>query len=221
MGCDRLSHRPAQMRHAAAMKPRIDLLLLDADGVLLHCRRTCRVLHLARALQLDPARVSQALAGDGIEARYDSGDLGTTGYLQQLEHLLQRRVPAATWVAARAAASQVQHAVIQRLLSLPPSLALGVLTNNGALMADVLAQLLVPLQPRLHGRVLCSGALGVRKPDPVAFARALQRLHTAPQHTLFVDDLFRNVRGARAAGLHADTVNDARSLGKVLRRYGL
>jgi len=41
------------------------------------------------------------------------------------------------------------------------------------------------------------------------------------QDTLFVDDLFVNVQGARAAGLHADTVVDARSMRTVIRRYGL
>jgi FMN phosphatase YigB (HAD superfamily) len=43
----------------------------------------------------------------------------------------------------------------------------------------------------------------------------------APARTLFVDDLFANVRGARAAGLHAETVRDGRGLGKVLKRYAV
>ena len=33
--------------------------------------------------------------------------------------------------------------------------------------------------------------------------------------------LFVNVRGARACGLQADTVRDARSLRRLLRRHGL
>jgi len=39
--------------------------------------------------------------------------------------------------------------------------------------------------------------------------------------TLFVDDLFTNVRGARQAGLRAETATDSRSIGKVLKRYAL
>ena len=33
--------------------------------------------------------------------------------------------------------------------------------------------IVAPLFPLLEGRVLCSGALGVRKPDAAAFTRAL------------------------------------------------
>lgn len=77
------------------------------------------------------------------------------------------------------------------------------------------------LFPALEGRVLCSGVLGVRKPQRAIFDHALTHFGTNAHETLFVDDLFVNVRGARAAGLHADTVVDARSMRKVLRRYAL
>ena len=81
--------------------------------------------------------------------------------------------------------------------------------------------IVAPLFPLLEGRVLCSGALGVRKPEAAAFARALDHFGVAAAQVLFVDDVFANVQGARAAGLQADTVTDARTLRRVLRRYGL
>src|SRR5690606_23852447 len=84
-------------------------------------------------------------------------------------------------------------------------------TNNGELVVPVVAQVLAPLRPRLR-QVLCSGALGVRKPQPQAFQVALERLGWSADGTLFVDDLFANVQGARRAGLHADTARDARAV---------
>ncbi|WP_321169841.1 HAD-IA family hydrolase, partial [Stenotrophomonas sp. SG1] len=75
--------------------------------------------------------------------------------------------------------------------------------------------------PALQGRVFCSADFGLRKPAPAVFLRTLDALDVAPAHTLFVDDLFANVRGARAAGLHAETVRDGRGLGKVLKRYAV
>lgn len=203
------------------MTPRIELLLLDVDGVLLHYQRARRVLFLAQALQVAPQQVQQALFGSGTETAYDSGLLDTHAYLHLLQQTLQRPLPAALWVQARMAACQVQQPVLQRLLALPATLPLAVLTNNGPLMVEVVQQMLPQLQSRLHGRVLCSGALGGRKPDPALFGRALRQLQADAQRTLFVDDLFSNVRGARSAGLHAETVRDGRGLGKVLRRYQL
>jgi len=209
------------MRHAEAMKPRIDLLLLDVDGVLLDYQRARRIGHLADALRVPPARVQQVLYESGLESSYDRGAMTTAEYLQQLSEGLRADVDEALWIAARLAASRPQPDVIQRLLALPSMPALAVLTNNGPLMAQVLQPLLPLLHARWEGRVLCSGMLGGRKPDPAVFLRALQRLRAVPSHTLFIDDLFVNVRGARQAGLHAETVRDGRGLGKVLKRYGI
>ncbi|MFS2044226.1 HAD-IA family hydrolase, partial [Stenotrophomonas geniculata] len=117
----------------------------------------------------------------------------------------------------RRAASHPQAAVLQRLQAL--QLPMAVLTNNGALMQQALPALLPELFPALRERVFCSAGFGLRKPAPEVFLRTLEVLGVAPSHTLFIDDLFANVRGARAAGLHAETVRDGRGLGKVLKRY--
>jgi len=45
--------------------------------------------------------------------------------------------------------------------------------------------------------------LGVAKPDPAFFTHILESLGVAAGETVFVDDVLANVRGARAAGLHA------------------
>jgi len=198
---------------------RIDLLLLDVDGVLVHYQRAQRVLHLAQALEVPTPTVQAALYDSGLEAAHDNGTLDGPAYLARLGALLGRPVDVTTWTAARQAASHPQHAVLQRLQAL--QLPIAVLTNNGALMVQALPTLLPELFPALQGRVFCSADFGLRKPAPAVFMRALDVLGVAPSRTLFVDDLFANVRGARAAGLHAETVRDGRGLGKVLKRYAV
>ena len=196
---------------------RIDLLLLDVDGLLVQYQRAQRVLHLARVLDVAPETAQAALYDSGLEAAHDNGTLDGPAYLARLGTLLGSTVDVATWTAARQAASHPQHAVLQRLQAL--QLPLAVLTNNGALMVQALPSLLPELFPALQGRVFCSADFGLRKPAPAVFLRTLEALGVAPARTLFVDDLFANVRGARAAGLHAETVRDGRGLGKVLKRY--
>lgn len=196
---------------------RIDLLLLDVDGVLVHYQRAQRVLNLAKALGVPTQAVQAALYDSGLEAAHDNGLLGGPAYLARLGELLHRTIDVDTWTAARQAASHPQRAVLQRLRAL--QLPMAVLTNNGALMKQALPSLLPELFPALLGRVFCSADFGLRKPAPEVFLRTLEMLDAAPAHTLFVDDLFANVRGARAAGLHAETVHDGRGLGKVLKRY--
>ena len=199
---------------------RIDLLLLDVDGVLVQYQRGQRVLHLARTLQVPTHAVQAALYDSGLEAAHDTGTLDGPAYLAQLSRQLGRTVDMHTWIAARQAASHPQPAVLQRLQRLQTlQLPMAVLTNNGALMQQALPTLLPELFPALQGRVFCSADFGLRKPAPAVFLRTLEALGVAPARTLFVDDLFANVRGARAAGLHAETVRDGRGLGKVLKRY--
>ncbi|WP_447731022.1 HAD-IA family hydrolase [Pseudoxanthomonas suwonensis] len=203
------------------MKPRIRQLLLDFDNVLAHYRREQRVAHLAAHAGTGFERVWQALYGSGLEARYDAGEVSTADYLQALGEGIGAPVDEDAWLDARIAATRADAQAIARLLALDPAVPMAVLTNNGELMARAIPHIVAPLRPRLDRRVLCSGSLGGRKPDPQVYLRALERLGWNAGETLFVDDLFVNVQGARRAGLHADSVRDARALGRVLQRFGL
>ncbi|MBN9097231.1 MAG: HAD-IA family hydrolase [Pseudonocardia sp.] len=59
--------------------------------------------------------------------------------------------------------------------------------------------------------VVLAGALGARKPDPEVFRRVAGLLGVDVRECVVVDDLARNVRGARAAGavgvLHRDDLD--------------
>ncbi len=198
----------------------LDCLLLDFDGVLVNYARHLRVRHLADACGRTPAQVHAALFDSGLERQFDLG-LDSATYLQQLSAALGVPIGIAQWQQARIAASPPQAGVVERVERIARTLPIGILTNNGALMAQTIPRILPTLAPMLEGRILCSGELGGRKPDPAVFLKAVERLDARPTRTLFVDDLFVNVRGARLAGLHADTANDGRSFGKLMHRFGI
>lgn len=201
--------------------PRLSLVLFDFDGVLAAYAHHARVGALARAVDRTPAQVHAALVASGLERAYDSGRLDTTAYLAHLGDALGCTVDAAAWIDARIAGSRVDPAVPVLVEAVAARVPVGVLSNAGPLLAEAMRGIVAPLFPMLDGRVLCSGALGVRKPDRAIFEHALAHFGSVAQQTLFLDDLFVHVRGARAAGLHAETVHDARSLRRVLRRYAL
>ncbi len=201
--------------------PRLDLLLLDFDGVLARYERALRCAHLAQAAGCTPAHVMQALFDSGLERAYDSGGLDTSRYLQRLSEAIGARVDEATWIAARVVACQADPRIVAMIASVAAERPVAVLTNNGPLMAQAVPHIVPTLFPALDGRVLCSGMFGGRKPQAAVYAQALERLGARAATTLFVDDLFVNVQGARRAGLHADTVVDARSMRRVLGRYRL
>ncbi|WP_314104517.1 HAD-IA family hydrolase [uncultured Stenotrophomonas sp.] len=198
----------------------LDCLLLDFDGVLVNYARHLRVRHVAESCGCTPAQVHAALFDSGLEQQFDLG-LDSTRYLQQLGDALGVTISLAQWQDARIAASPPQTGVVERVQRIAQVMPIAILTNNGALMAQTIPRILPTLAPMLEGRILCSGELGGRKPDPAVFLKAVERLDARPTRTLFVDDLFVNVRGARLAGLHADTANDSRSFGKLMHRFGI
>lgn len=198
----------------------VECLLLDFDGVLVRHARHLRVRHLAASTGCSVAQVQAALFDSGLEQQHDAG-LDSTVYLQKVSAALGSTLSIAQWQAARIAASLPQAGVIERIEQVARRLPIAILTNNGALMANTIPRILPTLATALHGRILCSGALGGRKPDPAVFMQAVELLGARPGRTLFIDDLFTNVRGARQAGLQAETAADSRSIGKVLKRYAL
>lgn len=203
------------------MRPRIRQILFDFDEVLARYHHEKRIAHLAAFAGCAHERVREVLFASGLETEYDGGAIDTAAYLDRLGQGIGKTVDEEAWIASRTAGSMAESAMLERIAALDESLALGVLTNNGALMARAIPRIVEPVFHRFDGRVLCSGALRIRKPDPAVFAHALERLGWEAATTLFVDDAFANVQAARKMGLHAETVADARSFGRVLRRYGV
>lgn len=203
------------------MPARPDLVLFDFDGVIADYARPRRIAALANACGCEPERVRRVLFEEGLEAAYDAGRLDTAAYLARLGDAIGQPVDAAAWVAARVAATRARPAVVEMIRNLAGHAAVAVLTNNGPLIEAVVRATAPALFPLLDGRVLASGMLGLRKPAPEVYHRAVTLLDAAPARTLFIDDLFVNVRGARAYGLQADTVRDARGLRRLLQRHHL
>jgi len=186
--------------------------LLDFDGLLADYEHRIHLRQLADAAGRAPEQVDAVLRTDGLEFAHARGELDGEQLLQALNQRLGSELIAAHWHAARLAATRLRSdcmAVLERVHS---DVQVSVLTNNGLLTQPVIEQLLGTR------RVLCSAALGVRKPDPAAYLAACAALGCAPERSLFVDHLFRNVQGAREAGLQADTAFHAQSLRRLLKR---
>jgi len=194
------------------MTPDLHALLLDFDGLLADYDHRTHLRELAEAARCSSTQVDAALRTEGLELAHARGGLDGSQLLAALNQRLDSRLQPCDWHAARTAATTVRRDSVALLTQLRHGVQVAVLTNNGLLTAPVIEQLLPGIT------VLCSAALGVRKPDPAVFLAACAALHCDPTRTLFVDHLFRNVQGARAAGLPADTAHHTQSLRRLLRR---
>ncbi len=197
------------------MIPAPHALLLDFDGLLADYDHRRHLQHLADAAGCMPAQVDAALRGEGLELAHARGDLDGDALLHELNTRLGSQLHARHWFAARTAASKLRRDALAVLGKVRSGVHIAVLTNNGPFSVAAITALLPGFT------VLDSATLGVRKPDPQAYLAAAARLGCEPARTLFIDHLFRNVQGARRAGLHADTAFHAQSLQRVLRRHRL
>lgn len=75
--------------------------------------------------------------------------------------------------------------------------------------------------PALVKGAILSHELKLRKPQIEIFEAALKLSGTAPEESVFIDDLEENCAGARKAGLHAIRYRGARDLKKRLEALGL
>lgn len=96
-------------------------------------------------------------------------------------------------------------------------LALSLLSNAPFELADVLST-----DPVFEAfdHLLFSSHLGMVKPEPSIFGRAVGILSLRPEQILFVDDKAANVEAARDAGLHAVAFTSPAQLRSDLREWG-
>ena len=84
--------------------------------------------------------------------------------------------------------------------SIPAGYRVGVLSNNVPVLCDRVRN--DPRMARVE-RFVFSNEIGLRKPDPGAFAALERALDVPPDHTVFIDDAAANVQAARALGFRA------------------
>ena len=67
--------------------------------------------------------------------------------------------------------------------------------------------------------IVFSSEVGVCKPEPKIFQRALEQLGLAASETVFVDDREKNVQGAKAFGLHAIHYKNSKQVLAAINKY--
>ncbi|MEX2500974.1 MAG: HAD-IA family hydrolase, partial [Trueperaceae bacterium] len=102
-------------------------------------------------------------------------------------------------------------AMIAFLDTLPDRYRVGMLSNNVPTLCDTVRD--DPRFARIE-RFVFSNEIGVRKPDPAAFAALEEALGVPPSETVFVDDSATNVAAAEKLGYRAVLLDDLDRFGE-------
>jgi len=198
-----------------------DVILFDVGGVLL----TNGWDHRERAATMEHFHLDAAAFEARHEAPYDAWERGAITVKEYLE--------AAVFNEPRSFSYDDFFAFILSQSQLLPDGAIGILKEVVALDKCLVGALNNEARETNDYRfshfglrdlfkvALSSCYLGLRKPEPAIYHRALDILGRPAGRVLFIDDREENVAGAAAAGIKAIRFDDAEGLRRELKSLGV
>ena len=197
----------------------ISAAFFDVGNVLLRFSQKEVLRKFAWAVRRNPLRIARQLWRGRIIERIESGalsgeqihkmfveELGYEGSYARFRDL---------WC-DHFTLDRGSYAILKRLSAQMPTY---LLSNTNALHFDYIRESYY--FPELVRGSILSHEVGLRKPDPAIYRKALELSGTKPGETLFVDDLEANCAGARKVGLVAIRYRGAEDLKKRLEALGL
>lgn len=183
----------------------IQALLFDVGGVILRTEDPAPREALARQYGMTRAELEKLVFASPAALAAERGEVDEPAVWDAIARTLRLSPPQLSAFREQFWAGDcVDTALLTFLAEVRPRVRTGLLSN--AWTRDLRALLCAygapaDLLDRAVEVWLTSSMLGARKPDPRAFAAALEHLGAPAHQTVFVDDFVENVEGARRAGL--------------------
>lgn len=199
---------------------RAPLFVFDMDDVLYDYDWRIRMNGLSRLTGHDFAELRRRWWHDGGEWAAEAGRFpDADAYHAAFTEALGLHIPVAEWITNRRSAMTAwpdSLAAVERAATLG---SVSLLTNNGALVEEHLAELAPELVPLFGDELHTSSFYGARKPDPRVYENMLAHYGLPAEQVFFADDLQVNVDGARSVGIEAHRFTDAASLNSAIDRF--
>ena len=183
----------------------MDLYFFDLDRTLYAYNFRFRLPELARLSGASQYALASSWWTAGSETRAETGEWPTSDeYLDEFARITGgRRLSLEQWASARALSMTRIDASIAALERAAELGTVCLLSNNPSPLGESLPILAPDVAEIMGENVLVSYMMGIRKPEPELFRRALAHFGAAPGNTFFVDDSLANVQGARSVGITA------------------
>lgn len=192
-------------------------LLFDLGGVLIDIDFGRALATWAPFSRLAPDALRQAFRVDEAYCRHERGEIEGEAYFRHLCKVLELDATPAQVATGWNSIFVGEITATRRLVELArrrvPCFAFS--NTNATHMACWTDRF--PEVAAAFDALFVSHHMGVRKPEPVAFARVCHSIGLDPAAVLFFDDLLENVKAARAFGLDAVLVRSADDVAATLR----
>jgi glucose-1-phosphatase len=196
----------------------IDAVLLDLGNVLVFHDNALLFRRFAERAGLDEHEVARRFEQD-LWPPLMIGLRDEDGIRNDVNRVLGTRFDAAEFFALFNSHFTAHDAVMPLVEKLAGRVKLGLLSNTNAMHVRWCRERL-PILARFDALVM-SCEVGLAKPDPAIYRTALGRLSTAPERTVFFDDVPEYVQAARSLGMRAEVFTTATEFARSLAAMGL
>jgi glucose-1-phosphatase len=195
-----------------------DALLFDLGGVVLSIDFDRMFARWAYHAGEEPDTIRARFSFDASYARHERGEIGATEYFASLRSSLRINLSDAQFTDGWTAIYAGEILGVPQLLSsLKNQIPLYAFTNSNPTHMGVWANIYAETLKNFR-RVLVSSDIGVRKPEPEAFAKIATAIGVPLSRILFFDDTKENVDGAMAVGMQAVHVSADRGIAEFLAK---
>lgn len=202
-----------------ADKPAVRAVFFDIGNVLLRFSSKQVIARVACAVKRHPLKLARYMWASDIGDRIERGEVGSDALYQLFQTELGYK---GTFAQFRMlwcdhfTLDRGSFALLKRSAKAVPTY---LLSNTNQLHIDFIKERYE--FPSLVRGAILSHEVGVRKPDPAIYRKALALSGTAPEETVFVDDLKPNVEAAAKLGMVAIRFRNAESLREKFEALGL
>jgi glucose-1-phosphatase len=204
---------------SAADAPDVRAVFFDIGNVLLRFSSRRVLSRFACALKRHPLKLASYLWRSDLGERIELGRLGATELYELFRTELGYK---GTFAQFRVlwcdhfTLDRGSYALFKKATASVPTY---LLSNTNALHIDFIRERYE--FPKLVRGAILSHEVGLRKPEPAIYRKALELSGTAPEETVFIDDLEPNVAAAAKLGIRAIRYRGAADLRRRFRDLGL
>lgn len=199
----------------------LDLIIFDMDDVLCRYDFGRRLACLAEITGLTPEVIDQAIFRSGFDDLGDRGQYTAEEYLRQFAARLGVTVSREDWLWARRQSITPDRAMLALVERLAARLPVAMLTNNGPVLQEGLAEVFPQAADIFGARAFFSCQFASSKEETKIFHALLEVLDGQAASTLFIDDSEVYIASARGAGLQTHHFAGITGLARALRSFDL
>ncbi len=195
----------------------IKLIIFDVGGVIDTFDERKYVKYISRKLGLNAGRFQASLLP--MLDRLEVGRMTLKGMLHKMSKEFKVPESSLEWDSAFPALNSVNRNVVSLMGRLSSKYTVVILTNVSRSRHQM--KMRGYLEKVRCKRIFASCYLGIAKPDPRIYRLVLKRMGFNPKEALFIDNMERNVRGAKAVGIDAIRFTGYNALVAQLSRRGI